>query len=265
MCQYACFPAPKTVTSWTECRFLSSMVDARAVRKAVTSSALMRPVVLPRLSSSVKDPRMEDLGKLSPEMDVCPVPSESTVLPALLAEAGVLSVVDVVLMVESEDLGDCEVGLDSELLKESELDIDRFSTLGKPEVSGLAIVTTLIPWPLMPLAGMKRVVDPSLRFRCVRSGWKSEQQSLASFDVEYQCSASASDCCISSTSSLVRECRMAFTSLSARTVRGILLIDSVPSQDLSNAKEKSSLDLILERKGKLVVGTYPRTSVIGPS
>lgn len=43
MCQYACLPAPKTVRSWTECRFLRSMVDARAVRKAVTSSALMRP------------------------------------------------------------------------------------------------------------------------------------------------------------------------------------------------------------------------------
>ena len=47
MCQYACLPAPKTVTSCTEWRFFSSIVDARAVLNAVTSSALIKPVVLP--------------------------------------------------------------------------------------------------------------------------------------------------------------------------------------------------------------------------
>lgn len=44
MCQYACLPAPKTVRSCTECLFLRSIVDASAVRKAVTSSALIKPV-----------------------------------------------------------------------------------------------------------------------------------------------------------------------------------------------------------------------------
>jgi hypothetical protein len=53
---------------------------ARAVRKAVTSSALIRPVVRPRSSRSVREPRMVDSGffgaseeSVADEIEVCPV------------------------------------------------------------------------------------------------------------------------------------------------------------------------------------------------
>lgn len=39
MCHAACFPAPKTAMEWTFERRLKIMVEARAVRKAVSSSA----------------------------------------------------------------------------------------------------------------------------------------------------------------------------------------------------------------------------------
>lgn len=78
MCQYACFPAPKTVTSCTDCRFLMSIVLASAVRKAVNSSALMSAVGAPELSKSVKDPlgvvlselMIEEGGLTTAELDV---------------------------------------------------------------------------------------------------------------------------------------------------------------------------------------------------
>lgn len=67
------------------------------------------------------------------------------------------------LTVKIESLG-LEVELSLELR-------DRFSAkVGNPEASGGEIVTTLTPWPVIPLAGMKSVVEPSLRFKCVRSG-----------------------------------------------------------------------------------------------
>lgn len=56
MCQYACFPAPKTTRSWTFVLFLNSIVDASAVRKAVISSALTRARGEPVLSSRVREP-----------------------------------------------------------------------------------------------------------------------------------------------------------------------------------------------------------------
>jgi hypothetical protein len=93
----------------------------------------------------------------------------------------VLSMVDM----ESRGLGTEPLeGLETELPLEAK---DSLSVrLGKPVASGGATLTTLTPWPDMPLAGMKRVVLPSFLFRWVRSGWKSEQQSFASLEVEYQ-------------------------------------------------------------------------------
>ena len=109
MCQYACLPPPKTVTSWTDWRFLRSMVEARAVRKAVTSSALIRPVVRPRLSRRVREPRMEDSGFFGAseasavdETEVCPVARLSTEAFVL---AGMDEIDDLVVVV----VADCGV------------------------------------------------------------------------------------------------------------------------------------------------------------
>ena len=84
--------------------------------------------------------------------------------------------------------------VDSELieLRESSVLIVRLSiNCGRPLVSGAVMLMTLMPWPSLLLAGINSVVEPSRRFTLVLSGWKSEQQSLASADVEYQWSASA--------------------------------------------------------------------------
>lgn len=62
--------------------------------------------------------------------------------------------VSVLLIVDTESLA-----LDIELPDES---IERFSVrLGKPETSGGTMFTTLIPWPVIPEAGMNRVVVPT--------------------------------------------------------------------------------------------------------
>lgn len=56
MCQYACFPAPKTVMFFKWVRRARSREDARAVRKAVTSSALRKPTGFPLLAMIVRAP-----------------------------------------------------------------------------------------------------------------------------------------------------------------------------------------------------------------
>lgn len=67
MCQKACFPAPKTVRVWTCVRRCRMMEAASAVRKAVSSSALMRPMGEPALSRRVRDPRGVVLWELARE------------------------------------------------------------------------------------------------------------------------------------------------------------------------------------------------------
>lgn len=86
------------------------MVEARAVRKAVTSSALMRPVVRPRLSRSVREPRMVDSGffgaseeSVAEDTEVCPVARLST-------EAFVLARTDDSEVPVVVDEADCGVG-----------------------------------------------------------------------------------------------------------------------------------------------------------
>lgn len=79
---------------------------------------------------------------------------------------------------------------------------------------------------------MKSVVEPSLRFRWVRSGWKFEQQSAPSLEVEYQCRASPRHSWSSRISSRVNECRMRFTSSSVSTVSGIPSILKFVQMDL---------------------------------
>ena len=98
---------------------------------------------------------------LSVEVDGCCVPPLPTdgLVGMEDEEDAVLSVVRVV---------DTELRL---LDTESPELMDKFSVrIGKPVVSGGTTLTTLIPWPVIPLAGINSVVEPSLRFSEVRSG-----------------------------------------------------------------------------------------------
>jgi hypothetical protein len=56
MCQYACLPAPKTVSVLRWVRRHNSKVEASAVRNAVISSALRKPVGAPEGDMMVSDP-----------------------------------------------------------------------------------------------------------------------------------------------------------------------------------------------------------------
>jgi hypothetical protein len=56
-CQYACFPAPKTVIECTFDLLANSIVAANPVRKAVSSSAFTKPRGAPALSRRVRQPR----------------------------------------------------------------------------------------------------------------------------------------------------------------------------------------------------------------
>lgn len=60
-------PAPKMTMSWTLVRFLNNIVLARAVRNAVSSSALTRARGVPSRSNNVSEPLGEvpDLFGLS--------------------------------------------------------------------------------------------------------------------------------------------------------------------------------------------------------
>ena len=57
MCQRACLPAPNTVNECTFVRLASKAVAARAVLKAVISSAARNAYGIPVLVSSVSEPR----------------------------------------------------------------------------------------------------------------------------------------------------------------------------------------------------------------
>lgn len=171
------------------------------MRKAVTSSALMRPVVRPRLSSRVREPRVEDCF-LDSSYSVVPDEIEVWLVARLSTEAFVLAgtdeMEDLVVVGVEPDVADCGVAISllelPRLCCVSRLSLSR---LGRPPAEpvpfGALMLTTLIPWPVKPLAGMNCVVDPSLRLRSVRSGWKLEQQSAPSLDVEYQWRASPRD------------------------------------------------------------------------
>jgi hypothetical protein len=168
MCQYACLPAPKTVRSCTLWRFLRSMVEARAVRKAVTSSALTRPVVLPRASMRVSEPRMVDVVLSGMSNGLAGSGIEERELMVVFE----VEVVAVEEKVDTEPLGleDPVVGLEMELRVECGLSRLSPSKLGSPAASGGVMLMTLTAWPLQPLAGRKSVVEPSLRFSDIRSG-----------------------------------------------------------------------------------------------
>lgn len=103
------------------------------MRKAVTSSALMSPVVRPRLSRSVSEPRMLDSGLieasaflLPEEMEVCPVARLST-------EAFVLF--------GKDDTEDLVVGVDSDPL-ECDVVASLFELLRLAWVSRLSLETS---------------------------------------------------------------------------------------------------------------------------
>ena len=154
MCQYACFPAPKTTTSCTFARFLKSIVLASAVRKAVISSALIRARGEPDLSKRVRLPFGVVLGAL--EVD--------GVAEAVVAE-------------EVLDLVECS--------ERERLEMEELRDWVEGVLFWLAVrsVTILTPMPSLEEAGMSNVVWPSLRFSDVRSGWYDEQQPLCSSSV----------------------------------------------------------------------------------
>jgi len=117
---------------------------ARAVRKAVSSSALIKAIGVPSGEKMLSDPRGVVLSELEIEGVGC----------GTLAELED----DVV---DTEPRGDCD-GLDEER--------DSLSTPETVESSGAWSVTTFIPSPFSLLAGMKSVVLPSPRFRDVLRG-----------------------------------------------------------------------------------------------
>lgn len=131
ICQYACFPAPKTVIEWTFDLLWNIIVDANAVRKAVSSSAFMKPRGIPTLSRIVRQPR-------------------GVVLWALVAEGLRLKVeaaeVRVLTLLSGEAVEAFRSGTD-------------------------ARDTILIPVVLPVRAGIKRVVCPGPLFIEIRWGW----------------------------------------------------------------------------------------------
>ena len=118
MCQYACFPAPNTVMEWTLERLEKRSVDANAVRKAVSSSALINPRGVPVLSRIVREPR---------GVVLCELVTEGFILGA-----GLVGVAMLILLVLETNEG---VGLGTD-----------------------ANVTILIPVVVAVLAGINRVV-----------------------------------------------------------------------------------------------------------
>lgn len=135
-------------------------MEAKAVRKAVTSSALIRPVVFPRLSIMVRDPLMlEVLDPSFEEMEVWPVPMLSAETLAGTEDEPVRDVSVLLLLIVDVDSFWLETELSFDLR-------DRLSAAaGSPVESGGRMLTTLTPWPVIPLAGMKSVVLPSFRFK----------------------------------------------------------------------------------------------------
>lgn len=75
-----------------------------------------------------------------------------------------------VLVVEILARGLADAGDEIELLLECSVSSDRFSKDGKPTESGGVTLTTFMPWPVTPLAGMKTVVVPFLRLSVVLRG-----------------------------------------------------------------------------------------------
>ncbi len=147
-------PAPKTVIVETCLRLLKIRVAARAVRKAVISSALIRPRGAPLESRRVRDPLGVVLWLLAME--------GGGSSKAVVEEEGV--------ELESEREGLLLRGLDP------------------------TMVTIFIPVESLDLAGMKSVVEPSLRVSDVRSSWFVEQQPSSSVPLEYSWRASAREC-----------------------------------------------------------------------
>lgn len=127
----------------TECLFLRRKLLARAVRKAVISSALMSAIGEPSAPSRVSDPTGDVDSELAIDCGGWKVP---------------------VLDVDSEDIdgrGECDRATEvSDILLRLEV----------VESTGLFNVTTLNPRPVLALAGMNRVVFPSFRFSAVRMG-----------------------------------------------------------------------------------------------
>lgn len=174
MCQYACLPAPKTVTSWTDLRFLNSAVDAKAVRNAVSSSALITPRGFPTASKRLREPR----GVVSCVLE-----------EAEMEDAGVIggrSSVDLDVAVLAEGVED-EIESDDIEIEGDEVSDGRSLLAGCVVVrQGAASVTILTPKPSLLEAGMNNVVNPSLRLRAVLWGWYVALQPLSSTSVEVE-------------------------------------------------------------------------------
>lgn len=148
---------------WTFWRFLSIMVEARAVLKAVSSSALTMPKGLPVESSIVTDPfgvvlwaLVRDAGGWNDKLSSLP---EDIVNAGVKVNPAKSSLADLM----EEDLVDVlPEGVDGE---------EDFLGVG---ASGCSSDTIFIPIEVPVEAGMKRVVMPRF-LMTVRCGWKEEQ------------------------------------------------------------------------------------------
>jgi len=159
MCHAACFPAPKTAMEWTLERRLKMMVEARAVRKAVSSSAARKAYGLPLEVRRVREPRgvvdWEEANEGSVDLE--------------LAMEGVWDTegkLDLGLAVE----GDCGAGdeLLDELRGESMLSLLMLGS--RDGFPARAKVRILMPLLVLVLAGMNSVVCLSAAGIAIRWG-----------------------------------------------------------------------------------------------
>jgi hypothetical protein len=140
-------------------------MEARAVRNAVTSSALMRPTVLPFASKSVSEPRIVEAESSEDVVDVAAVEAAVGVYDEVCWSVKPEPCVLLSLLVELPDAIELTDPRGVEAL------IFSFPTnVAGSIVSNGERFTTLTPWHVNPLAGMYIDVDPSLRFVTMRSG-----------------------------------------------------------------------------------------------
>lgn len=150
MCQYACLPAPNTTIVCTFSRREKRSVDARAVRKAVSSVADRNANGAPFGRSSVSVPK----GVVDWEEDRVAVVAEVEAVGAAVDE---------------------EDGVNDVVEAEDELVVPE----GDAGETGEARVTTLTPVHVAVRPGIKIVLD-SLDPTMMREGWFAWQRTVVS-------------------------------------------------------------------------------------
>jgi hypothetical protein len=173
---------------------LNNIVDARAVRNAVISAALIRPLGVPSLFRSVSDPvGLVAAPFISLISGVMSGGTSNGVVDECREGLYVKGSSNDILDISKDDLGDVVVEFFELKLKASfmllvlalPILVLLLDVLGLTLLSRLLIlgggradfaqtsdsVTIFTPIPSLLFAGMNRVVLPSLRLRCVRVGW----------------------------------------------------------------------------------------------